>query len=41
MNDKFRSDTPSVSSMSINGASIKTVFPDKERIPRKKKCQNL
>ena len=34
-NYKFRSDTPSVSSMSIYGASITTVLPDKDRIPRK------
>ena len=30
--DKFRSETPSVSSITIHGASITNVSPDKERI---------
>ena len=34
-NDKLRSDTPSVSIMSLHGASITTVSPDKYPIPRK------
>ena len=34
-NDKLRSDNPSVSSMSVNEASITTVSPDKDSIPRK------
>ena len=34
-NDKLRSDTPSVSSMSVHGASITTVSPEKDRIPCK------
>ena len=34
-NDKYISDTPSVSSISIHGASKTTVSPDKELIPRK------
>ena len=33
--NKFRSDTSSVSSMSIHGASITTLLSDKDRIPRK------
>ena len=41
MDDKFRSDTPIVSSMSIHGASITTVSPDKYRIPRKIKKENF
>ena len=32
-NDKLRSDNPSVSSMSVHGASITAVSPDKDRIP--------
>ena len=36
-NDKLRSDNPIVSSMSVHGASITTVSPDKEHIPSKKK----
>ena len=36
-NDILRSDTTSVSSMYIHGASIKTVSTDKDRIPRKDK----
>ena len=34
-NDKLRSDNPDVSSMSVHGASITTVLPDKYRILRK------
>ena len=42
INEKLRSDNPSVSSvssvssMSINVASITTVSPDRDRIPRTK-----
>ena len=34
-NEKLRSDNPSVSSMSIHGASTTTAFPEKYRIPCK------
>ena len=37
-NDKLRSDTPSVSCMSVHGASITTVLPYKER---KKSSENF
>ena len=43
-NNKFKNDTPSVSSMYIHGASITTVSPYKERIPhkiKKKSPENL
>ena len=40
-NEKFRSDTPSVSSMSIHDASITTVLTDKKRIPRKIKKKKI
>ena len=41
-NYKLRSDTPSVSSMSVYGAIITTVWPDKDRIPCKdKKAQKF
>ena len=41
-NDKLRSDTPSVSIMSLHGASITTVSPDKYPIPCKlKKTRNF
>ena len=36
-----RSDSPIFSSMSIHGASITTVLPDKERIPRKIKIKKI
>ena len=35
INDKLRSDTPSVSSMSVHGASITAVSSYKDLIPRK------
>ena len=37
----MRSDSPILSSMSIPGASITTVLPDKERIPRKIKEKKI
>ena len=37
----MRSDSPSVSSMSRHGSSIKTVSPDKERIPREIKRKKI
>ena len=37
----LRNDNPSVSSMSVHGASIKNVSPDKDSIPRKIKKQKL
>ena len=40
-NDRFRSDTPSVSIMSIHGSSITTVSPDKYPIPCKIKKENF
>ena len=36
-NEKLRSDTPSVSGMSVHGASITTVSTNKDRIPHKDK----
>ena len=41
INDRLRSDNPSVSIMSVHGASIKTVSPDKDCIPRKIKKETL
>ena len=39
--DKLRSDNPSVSSMSVHGASITTISPDKDRIPKKGEKKKL
>ena len=39
--NKLISDNQSVSSMSVHGASITTVSPGGERIPRKKKKRNF
>ena len=36
-NEKLISDNKSVSGISVHGASITTVSPDRDRIPRKKK----
>ena len=40
-NEKLISDNPSVSIMSVHGASITTISTDRYRIPRKNKKRNF